>query len=378
MKPSPATLNNNMNILYVTNARLPTEKAHGLAIVKTCEALAHAGHTVLLIAPERHNPLREDIFAYYGVAKNFALKKLSTLNLSGGRIGFLVQEISFAIHAALYLRGKEGIIYSRDDVVLWVLWLLGHRSFIWESHTGGWNFCARTIARKSRALVVISGGLKDFYVESGIPASKISVIPSAIDMEQFARPESKSDARKRLGLPLDAHVAMYIGRFDGWKGSNTLFEASKLLPADICIVAIGGEPHEVADLKARYPRVIFPGFRPYKELADNQSVADVLVVPNTGKDVISARFTSPLKLIAHMASGRPIVATDLPSIREITGSDAAVLVTPDDAEALAVGIQKVLADTPLGERLAKRALEKVERYTWKSRAVAITKLLANI
>ena len=144
------------------------------------------------------------------------------------------------------------------------------------------------------------------------------------------------------------------------------------------IVAIGGEPHEVADLRARYPRVIFLGFRPYRELADNQSAADVLVVPNTGKDVISARFTSPLKLIAHMASGRPVVASDLPSIREITGDDAAVLVAPDDAEALAGGIRKIFDDPLLGERLAKRAREKVERYTWKSRAAEITKLLANV
>lgn len=367
-----------MNVLYVTNARLPTEKAHGLAIMKTCEALARAGHTVELIAPKRRNLLQADPFEYYGITERFALKKLSTLNLTWGRIGFLVQEISFAIHAAFYLQGKDGIIYSRDDVVLWILWLFGHRRFMWESHTGGWNFCARTVARKSHALVVISEGLKDFYIESGISAGKISVIPSAIDLEEFARPESKSDARQRLELPIDARIAMYIGRFDGWKGSDTLFEASKLLPADVRIVAIGGEPHQVADIKTRYPRVILPGFRAYKELADNQSAADVLVVPNTGKDVISARFTSPLKLIAHMASGRPIVASDLPSIREITGDDAAMLVVPDNAEALADGIKKVLVDTTLGERLAKRALEKVEQYTWESRATEITKLLVRV
>lgn len=364
-----------MRILYVTNARLPTEKAHGLAIVKTCEALARAGHTVELIAPKRRNPLRADPFEYYGIKEKFSLRKLPTLNVAWGRIGFLVQEISFALYAAFYLRGKEGIIYSRDDVVLWVLRFFGYRRFIWESHTGGWNFCARAVACKARALVVISWGLKEFYIERGIASDKISVIPSAIDLEQFARPLSKNDARGRLGLPLDAHIAMYIGRFDGWKGSDALFEASKLLPKDALLVAIGGDPHEVLNLKARYPRVIFPGFRPYRELADNQSAADVLVVPNTGKDVISARFTSPLKLIAHMASGRPIVASDLPSIREITGDDAAVLVEPDDAKALADGIKKVLADAPLGERLAKRARERVERYTWESRATAITKLL---
>ncbi len=343
--------------------------------MKTCEALARAGHNVELIAPKRRNPLRADPFEYYGIIKKFALRRLPTLNLAWGRIGFLAQEISFSISAALYLRGKDGIIYSRDDVVLWVLWIFGYRRFIWESHTGGWNFCARAVARESAALVVISNGLKEFYVERGIAPDKISVIPSAIDMEQFARPENKTDARKRLGLPLDAKIAMYIGRFDGWKGSNALFEASKLLPADIRIVAIGGEPHEVLKLKEQYPSVIFTGFRPYSELANNQSAADVLVVPNTGKDLISARFTSPLKLVAHMASGRPIVATDLPSIREITGDDSAVLVAPDDPPALARGIKEVLADKSLAENIAKRALERVERYTWKSRAVEITKLL---
>ncbi len=343
--------------------------------MKTCEALARAGHDVELIAPKRRNLLRADPFEYYGITEKFSLKKIPTLNLTWGRIGFLVQEISFAINAAFYLRGKDGIIYSRDDVVLWVLWIFGYRRFIWESHTGGWNFCARSVARRSIALVVISHGLKEFYVEHGISADKISVIPSAIDLEQFARPESKSDARKRLGLPLDSKIVMYIGRFDGWKGSNALFEASKLFPPEICLVAIGGEPHEVLELKAQYPRVIFTGFRPYSELADNQSAADALAVPNTGKDAISARFTSPLKLIAHMASGRPIVASDLPSIREITGDDAAVLVVPDEPQALADGIEKILADAPLGEKIAKRALEKVGRYTWKSRAMEITKLL---
>jgi len=120
------------------------------------------------------------------------------------------------------------------------------------------------------------------------------------------------------------------------------------------------------------------GFRPYTELANNQAAADVLVVPNTGKDPISARFTSPLKLIAHMASVRPIVASDLPSIREIVGDDAALLVSADDSQALAGGIRKVLADDSLGSKLAERALERVGHYTWDSRAESMGSILAGL
>lgn len=367
-----------MRIFYVTDARLPTEKAHGLQIMKTCEALAQAGCDVELVAPRRRNLLRDDPFTYYGIKKRFRLRTLWTLDLIFfGRIGFLIQECTFALAAALYLQNKEGIIYSRDDVILWMLWLFGFRRFIWESHTGGWNFAARAVARHGAALVVISQGLKDFYSEHGIPAKNITIIPSAIDLEEFAHPESKEAARKRLGLPLEGKIAMYIGRLDGWKGSATLLESSKLLLPSVSVVVIGGDQKQIAALRDEYPNATFLGFLPYTELADNQSAADVLVVPNTGKDIISVRFTSPLKVIAHMASNIPIVASDLPSIRELTGDDAALLVPADDPRALAAGIERVLEDTTFGERLVARARERAQHYTWEARAEKILALCAS-
>jgi glycosyltransferase involved in cell wall biosynthesis len=160
---------------------------------------------------------------------------------------------------------------------------------------------------------------------------------------------------------------MYIGRLDGWKGSDTFLRASVLLPQTILPVVIGGEEAQIAALSTIYPRVRFLGFRPYRELADNQAAADVLIVPNTATDPISVTFTSPLKLFAHMASNRPVIASDLPSIREIAG-DTVYLVQPDSPEALESAIEAVLAHPDEARARAWLAYERVQQYSWESRA----------
>jgi hypothetical protein len=119
---------------------------------------------------------------------------------------------------------------------------------------------------------------------------------------------------------------------------DALFAAAALLPKDTRIAVIGAEEKDIPELHRLYPDSMFIPFRPYKEVADNQAAADVLLLPNTGQNAMSARYTSPLKLFTYMASGIPIVASDIPSVREIVDDASALLVAPDDAEALAEGI----------------------------------------
>jgi glycosyltransferase involved in cell wall biosynthesis len=99
-----------------------------------------------------------------------------------------------------------------------------------------------------------------------------------------------------------------------------------------------------------------------------QKAADVLVLPNTAKEEISARYTSPMKLFEYMASGTPVVASRLPSIVELTGEQRATLVEPDDPQALASGIKSVLAG---GEARSAHALAWVRDHAWQERAVRI-------
>jgi glycosyltransferase involved in cell wall biosynthesis len=96
--------------------------------------------------------------------------------------------------------------------------------------------------------------------------------------------------------------------------------------------------------------------------------ADVLVLPNPAS-AISTRYTSPLKLFEYMAAGRPIVSSDLPSIREILRDNVnALLVAPGDPMALASAIDRLLRDPALAARLARTALDEVPSYSWPRRA----------
>ena len=367
-----------MTILYIPHVRMLTEKAHGAQIMKACEAFVRGGAQLELLVPTRHSPITKDPFTYYGLKVSFPLRKLFTPDTVGwGWFGFLFQSMWFGVIAGFAARRVTAdFIYGRDEIVLVVAGLLAGKKIFWESHDGAWNFWARRLVKQAAGIVVVTPGAADFYAAHGVSLGRLLVVSNGVDLADFAHPESKETARARLGLLQEAKIALYIGRLDGWKGVTTFLEASKLLPKSALAVIIGGESQQIALLSREYPNVRFLGFRPYTELSNNQAAADVLVVPNTGKDPVSVVFTSPLKLIAHLASGRPIVASDLPTTRFIA-EGAALFVQPDDPQALATGITTVLADASLAARLTANAKQKTTGFAWERRAERVLDFLAS-
>jgi glycosyltransferase involved in cell wall biosynthesis len=117
---------------------------------------------------------------------------------------------------------------------------------------------------------------------------------------------------------------------------------------------------------------------PPADVAARLREADTLVLPNPAS-ALSSAFTSPLKLFEYMASGRPIVASDLPSLREVLANGRnAVLVEPGSPQALSAGIRTLKEDWALGERIARQALEDVGDYTWDRRAERLETLFAEV
>ena len=130
-------------ILYLANIRLPTEKAHGIQIMKMCEAFSDTGAKVVLVVPNRYNTILQDPFSYYSVRKIFEIVYLPTLDLIfAGRIGFWIQQTLFSIQASFYVFIKRAeIVYSRDELPLFFLSiLLPHSIFVWEAHINRFNF----------------------------------------------------------------------------------------------------------------------------------------------------------------------------------------------------------------------------------------------
>lgn len=366
-----------MKFLYIANIRIPTEKAHGAQIMKTCEAMAKIGSIEALIVSNRKSPITNDSLEYYGIKTPFPIERAAVLDtVKWGRLGFWIESLSFVWSARLKARAHaNSLLYGRDELVMWLITLFTNRSFVWESHTGAWNFAARSVARRAKAIVVISHGLKDWYIEKGISAEKIVVAPDGIDLASFEEIEAPEVARARLGLP-NTFTALYVGRFDGWKGAETVCKASRLLSESVQVVLIGGEPDQVALMQHNYPNVRFLGFHPYSELPNNLSAADVLLLPTSAKDEIGARFTSPMKLFAYLAARKPIIAADVPSSREVLQESDAIFVLPDNPDALAEAIMRVAEMTSV-ERisLAESAHNRASAYTWDARARILQELL---
>src|SRR3989344_2567710 len=201
-----------MKITYIANIRFPTERAHGVQIAKTCEAFVHIGNEVALWVPRRHTNISEDPASYYGLRASFPVRRLFTIDsVAWGRVGFFLESTLFALSVFVETRrAKADIYYCRGEIVVAILNLFGV-PVVWESHTGAWGLFGKFAAQRARGIVVISRGLKEFYIGKGISASKILVAPDGVDLDDFAHSTYQADARTRLGLPADASIVMYIG-----------------------------------------------------------------------------------------------------------------------------------------------------------------------
>lgn len=363
-------------IIYIANIRLPTEKAHGIQIMKTCEALASSGVKVELVVPRRHNRITDDPFTYYRVKKLFNISSFFSFDLVAlGKIGFFIQSLTFSLALAMRFsggkNGKDVVFYTRDELPAYALSFLGNR-VVWETHMGHNNFFIRSLIRRGVKIVAISGGLGDYYRSLG--AKNIFVSPDGVDLEQFQIQLSRAEARARLKLSTDVKITMYTGHLYSWKGADVLAQSASKLGGRISVIFVGGTENDIKSFSGKFgemENVMILGNKPHDEIPIYLRAADVLVIPNSAKEKISQLYTSPMKLFEYMASGTPIVASDLPSLREILNEKNSILVNPDSPDDLAAGIVTALSDPEKANTFAKQASLDVMKYDWSERANGI-------
>ena len=380
-----------MKILYLSNSRLPTEKAYGIQIVKMCEAFAASGAEVLLLYPYRLSPhIKEGLFEYFSVKKEFKAKQLNTPDFyfpgSMDRVAFFIKSFISAVALVAYaLFSDFDIIYSRDELPIFLLSFFT-KKICFEAHkfSDMKGFYYRRFKFSKVKTVTITKALKEEFVKAGFDGSNILVAPDGVDIEEFDIDISKEDARRKTELPIDRNIVLYAGHLFEWKGANVLLEAARNFQfpisnfqknkENILFVFVGGTDYDIKNFRKKgegLTNVLIVGRKPHADMPVYLKAGDILALPNSGKEAISQKFTSPLKLFEYMASKRPIIASDLPALREILNDQNSVLVKSDDPKLLADAIRGILNNYKLTEELADRAFIDVQNYTWDKRSAKI-------
>jgi|CXWK01.1.fsa_nt_gi glycosyltransferase involved in cell wall biosynthesis len=374
-----------MRKLYlIFHGRFPSEKAAALFAAKSCEAFAQQGFDVTLLVPRRKGVNKDDPFAFFNVKKSFRVTYLLTFDFFSftKSLGFWISLVAFSFSVYFYLvkngDSKNDIVFSNELLPLFFV-SLNFKNTFYEMHDFPESkiFIFGTLLSHIK-WVLIHNHWKLQETKKRFPkisSKKFLCEPNAVDISTFDINLSKDEARKMLNLPRSKKIVMYTGHLYGWKGTDTLAAAARLLSDEYLVVFVGGTQGDIERFKKlneNQTNILIVGFKPHGEMPVWQKAADVLVLPNTAKEKISAYYTSPMKLFEYMASSRPIVASDIPSINEVVDKKSAYLVTPDDAVSLARGIEEVIHNEGL---FSKEAFKKVLNHSWEKRAMRIKEFM---
>jgi len=371
-----------MKLLYIANSRIPTEKAHGLQIIKTIEAFQLLGLRVETLLPHRKNYIKQSIEDYYNIKTKIETRFIKNyfgwLEGCFYKLYFFLQRISFGTAAFFYaLRSGADAIYSREITICFFLSLSG-RPVIFEDHEPKkrMRWLYKIFVKRIKKKVVVARNLVELYESFGVDKGSYIEAPNGVDLAEFnnVKPD-KSIWQKEFGCGADDKVVLYVGHFYSWKGVYTLLDAAQFING--IVILIGGIPQDKDKVQSyieekRLTNVRVHEFMPHAQIIKFIKSADVLVLPNTAREERSAKYTTPIKLFEYMASNVPIVASRIESfLGYLQDDENALLCESDNPGDLAEKINLVLEDKGLADRLAKKALVQSIEYNWKKRAEKI-------
>lgn len=374
-----------MRIAYCTNVRLPSERAHGHQIAQVCDALTRLGHEVTVFHPYRRNIVTEDFHVYYDVPKEIRIHELGTfdpINRSWlpGVIGlwtlnaFLRREYRKALASETF-----DVLYTRAPALLPVLLKIG-TPVILELHQLPRFNRARFVRHAAQCCLVacLTSAMRDTLIAWGVPKEKVIAEGDGVDLKRFAKVPMKETARSSNGLRTNRLIVGYVGRLKTLgmeKGVKYLLEALKELQSENLFMGliVGGPASDTdeyrrlaAELKLTADDVHFTGEVSAARIPEMLSACDVLAMPFP--DLPHYRHhMSPLKMFEYMAASRPIVTSDLPTIRDVLSEETAYFCEPGDAMSLVAAVRTIAKNTIEAGKKARAARMLAEHHTWEER-----------
>lgn len=371
---------------------MPTKKAHGLQIAKTCEKLGEKIDNVELWIPNRKNNITKSVFKFYDTNKTFSVKEIKLPFLRGyfsffKKIQFWLRNIIFSLITIVKVSFCEDVeyVYTRDILLAFLFSVFLRKKVVFfEDHQPkqSFGFIYKYLLKKIDKKVVVSRNLFKEYKNSNIDPKSFTFIPNGVDLSEFGKNlnlEEYSQLKKT-----NKKIVLYVGHFYQRKGVYTLVDSSNFLNNNIQIFLIGGTTKYIKklskyiDQNSLNDKVALKGFLPHLQAINFMKIADVLVLPNEKCNEISLKYTTPLKMFEYMASGTPIVASDLESFDYyLENRENCLLFDPGNPESLSKQIKILLDNNKLSEKIAMNAKETAKKFTWENRTKKIIDFMNN-
>ncbi|SHO65381.1 glycosyltransferase family 4 protein [Algoriphagus zhangzhouensis] len=370
-------------IIYISDSCIPSYSADSIHVMKMCHALSNQGYQVTLVGKRTRNMVNgiSDIHSFYGVENCFdiILFPKKAFKFSGRLYNLMLP--FFGIKA-------QRIAYTRSIYAAFWYSLL-KKEIAFEIHEpfntkNGWlKFLFQFIVERNnvKKWIVISLPLKDHLItEFGIDSKAILLAHDGADKIQKSNPEIRLNNEKlKVG---------YVGSLFQGKGMEIILPLSKKMK-QIDFHVVGGNEAQLEFWKTQFSgeenNLIFHGFQSPKNSQKFMNQFDILLAPYLQKVFVKSskksnnlsKWMSPLKIFEYMAVGKPIIASDLPVIREIlTHNESAILCDPDSLEDWEISLMKLIEFPEFSKQLGNQARVVLEsKFTWDIRSKKILDFL---
>lgn len=219
---------------------------------------------------------------------------------------------------------------------------------------------------------VASEALRELALQRGANEKKVFWAPVGADLKQF-RPDSPPGGVREKYDVNGALLVLYHGQLHSCQYVGLFLKAIRLISktqgCNRLRFMVLGSGSELKSLKMFAQelgigeKVIFTDFVPHADIPQYIAAADICVAPFYDNEV--TRCKSPLKIVEYMASGKPIVASDVGEVRNMVGG-VGLLVEPGKPEALAEGILELVSNEKLRNTMAVAARQRAEtKYNWE-------------
>lgn len=232
------------------------------------------------------------------------------------------------------------------------------------------------------SIICPSNVTRDYIASLGPSRKRVTVIPNGVSPSDFPlTPLPPRDGREP--------VLLYIGTLADWQGLDIVIKClPKILesqPVKLHIVGRGRSRQrkmlakQIRKLGLEEHVIVQPAV-PHHEIPSLIAGADICVAPLALNDRNVTQGACPIKILEYMAAGRPLLASNMPIVRELVREDVdGLLFSPNDPEDLARQTVHLLKDLDLSKRLAESAAEHVrEKFTWHESQKKLGKVVGRL